>query len=547
MDAGYRRWWVAAGLLMAHAACGGGGGQDSTSAPEPQPEFRSLSGAGNNAESPAVGRADTPMARMAHPAYPDGLAEPSGIDRPNPRTVSNIVARQSGNRPNARGASDFLWQWGQFLDHDLTLAREQADAPLPIPVPPGDEHFDPTGSGAVEIPFDRSEYDPETGQADPRQQMNSLTAYVDASQVYGSDEHRAQALRRNDGSGKLRTSEGALLPLNTTGLENNPDSDDPSLFVAGDIRANEQVALTAMHVLFVREHNRLADRLRSADASLSGDAVYQHARAIVIAKMQRITYDEFLPLLLGEDALSEYDGYEPDTEARLANEFATVAFRLGHSLLSSTLRRVGPDGQTIAAGDLPLRDAFFFPPERLRTEGGIEPLLRGLAGQPAQALDPLVVDDVRNFLFGPPGDGGRDLIALNLQRARDHGLPAYNELRRSLGLTAKATFADISSDPEIRARLLEAYDSVELIDPWIGCMAEDHLPGAMVGELAFSILKHQFEALRDGDRFWYERLDAATYTELGVEEIERASLAQVIRDNTAIGDEIPDNVFRVSP
>ena len=190
-------WSVAVVLVAALAACGGGEGQDSTSAPDPQPEFRSLSGAGNNAESPVVGRADTPMARMAHPAYPDGLAEPSGIDRPNPRTVSNIVARQSGNLPNARGASDFLWQWGQFLDHDLTLAREQADAPLPIPVPPGDEHFDPAGSGAVEIPFDRSEYDPDTGQADPRQQMNALTAYVDASQVYGSSDARAQALRRS--------------------------------------------------------------------------------------------------------------------------------------------------------------------------------------------------------------------------------------------------------------------------------------------------------------------------------------------------------------
>lgn len=546
-DAGCCRWWVTTGLVVALAACGGGESETPPTATDPEPEFRSISGAGNNTESPVVGRADTPMTRMVHPAYPDGLAEPSGIDRPNPRAVSNIVARQSGSLPNAAGASDFLWQWGQFLDHDLTLAREQADAPLPIPVPPGDEYFDPAGSGAVEIPFDRSEYDPSTGQADPRQQMNALSTYIDASQVYGSNEERAQALRRDDGSGKLRTSEGALLPLNTTGLENNPDSDDPSLFVAGDVRANEQVALTAMHVLFVREHNRLAERLQSADAALDGDALYQHARAIVIAKVQRITYEEFLPLLLGENALSAYDGYDPDTEAHLANEFATVAFRLGHSLLSSTLRRVGPDGQTIAAGDLALRDAFFFPPERLRTEGGIEPLLRGLAEQPAQELDPLVVDDVRHFLFGPPGDGGRDLIALNLQRARDHGLPAYNELRRSLGLTAKATFADISSDPEIRARLVEAYDSVELIDPWIGCMAEGHLPGAMVGELAFSILKRQFESLRDGDRFWYERLNAATYTELGVEEIGRASLARIIRDNTAIEDEIPDDVFRVAP
>ena len=487
------------------------------------------------------------MTRMVNPDYADGISVPSGQARPNPRAVSNIVATQSESILNARGASDYLWQWGQFLDHDLTLAREhRPQETMPIPVPPGDEYFDPSGTGAVEIPFDRSEYDPQTSGSDPREQINSLSAYVDASQVYGSSETRARALRRMDGSGKLRTSGDDLLPRNTTGLPNNP-SDDPSLFVAGDVRANEQVALTALHTLFLREHNRLVDLVAAAEPELSGEMLFQRARMILIAKVQRITYDEFIPLLLGEDSLAPYTGYDPQVDASLDNEFATVAFRLGHSLLSPTLLRLDAEGRTIPEGNLPLRSAFFFSPEALVEAGGIEPLLRGLAAQQAQELDTMVVDDVRNFLFGPPGDGGRDLVALNLQRARDHGLPAYNELRRSLGLTAKSTFADVSSDPEIQSRLAIAYDSVELIDPWIGCMAEDHLPGAMVGELAFAILKQQFEALRDGDRFWYENEDAVSFSALGRAEVEQASLARVIRNNTGITDEIPDDVFRVSP
>lgn len=542
----YRVFLIGPWLLTAALSGCGGDDSDSGSAP-PAAEFRTPSGAHNNPDDPDMGRAETTMSRMAQAEYADGLSAPSGQALPNPRAVSNLVASQNESRLNARGASDYLWQWGQFVDHDLTLAREHMPhEPMPIPVPPGDEHFDPSGTGAAEIPFDRSEYDPQTGQSGPREQINSLSAYVDASQVYGSSETRALALRRMDGSGKLRTSGDDLLPLNTTGLPNNP-SDDPSLFVAGDVRANEQVALTAMHTLFVREHNRLVDLIAAAEPGLSGEMLYQRARTILIAKVQRITYEEFIPLLLGEDALAPYTGYDPQVDASLDNEFATVAFRLGHSLLSPTLLRLDAEGQTIPEGDLPLRSAFFFTPDQLVEAGGIEPLLRGLAAQQAQELDTLVVDDVRNFLFGPPGDGGRDLIALNLQRARDHGLPAYNELRRSLGLTAKATFADVSSDPETQSRLAAAYYSVELIDPWIGCMAEDHLPGAMVGELAFTILKQQFEALRDGDRFWYENEDAVSFSALGRAEVEQASLSRIIRNNTDISDEIPDDVFRVSP
>ena len=100
--------------------------------------------------------------------------------------------------------------------------------------------------------------------------------------------------------------------------------------------------------------------------------------------------------------------------------FSTACFRVGHTLLSPTLLRLGEAG-TIPEGNIPLAAAFFAP-EAIILDGGIDPILRGLAAQPAQEIDPQVIGAVRNFLFGPPGAGGLDLASLNIQRGRDHGL-----------------------------------------------------------------------------------------------------------------------------
>ena len=444
--------------------------------------------------------------------------------------------------PNHLNASDYLWQWGQFLDHDLDLT-DGIDPPesVDIVVPAGDPFFDPEGIGNVIISFNRSIYAPSTGidPANPREQINEITAWIDASNVYGSDTERARALRANDGRGRLKTSAGHLLPFNTDGFA-NAGGDSPSLFLAGDVRANEQVGLAAMHTLFVREHNRLANQIRNQNPDLNGEEIYERARRIVGAQMQVITYKEYLPALLGPNALAPYPGYRANIDASISNLFATASYRYGHSALSPTLLRLDRDGNEIDAGHLALQDAFFSP-QRLIDEGGIAPLLRGLAHQICQRVDPYVIDDVRNFLFGPPGEGGFDLVSLNIQRGRDHGLPSYNDVREALKLGRAARFSEVTSDAELRARLASVYNSVDDIDVWVGGLAEDRLPGALVGRLIFTVLKDQFEALRDGDRFWYQRVLSSAE----LEQVENTRLADIIRRNTKIRNEIPDDVFHV--
>ncbi|MEM8934641.1 MAG: peroxidase family protein, partial [Acidobacteriota bacterium] len=480
-----------------------------------------IDGTGNNTANPDWGATAIELLRLTTVEYADGYSEPAGEDRPSAREISNAVADQDTLTSNDRYLTDFVWIWGQFIDHDIDLSTEaDPEETLPIDVPTGDPEFDPFGTGAVTIDLDRSDY--VVDEAGVRQQLNTITAYIDGSVVYGSDEATASSLRTFDG-GRLLTSEGDLLPLGEDGF-----------FLAGDVRANENVALTSMHTLWVREHNRLADQIAESDPSLTDEQIYQQARALVTAQIQAITYNQWLPALLGVDAIAAYEGYDPTVNASIANVFSTAAFRFGHSMLSTELLRLNADGSTADEGNLSLADAFFSPNEILTH--GIDSLLLGASAQVAQEIDSMIVDDVRNFLFGPPGAGGLDLASLNIQRGRDHGLADYNQTREDYGLARVTSFAQITSDEELAAKLEALYGSVDQIDPWVGVLAEDHVAGASLGELGRTILIDQFTRLRDGDAFWYERYLPPTL----VAFVEAQTLATVIRRNTDVGGELDD-------
>lgn len=500
---------------------------------------RSYDGSGNNVAHPAWGAAGADLLRMCPPAYGDGVWTMARSWTSGPREVSNAVVAQNMSLPNSRGMSDMVWQWGQFIDHDMDLTPSGGTEIEMISTPVNDPYFLGTP-----IPFSRSVYNPASGISSPREQVNMITSFVDGSMVYGPSGAVAAGLRTGSG-GRMRTTAhatGDLLPYNTTGLPNDPGplgGDPASFFVAGDVRSNEQAGLTSMHTLWVREHNRRADEVAAANPGWSDEQVYQRARKIVGAEIQAITYNEWLPALLGTVEVASYKGYDPDVSPGVASEFSTAAFRIGHTMLSSTLRRLDANGNTIPEGDLTLQGSFFNPANI--TQAGIEPILRGLASQAAQEVDTMIIDDVRNFLFGPPGAGGMDLASLNIQRGRDHGLPDYNSIREEVGLAPVTSFSQITSDLGLAAALASVYGDVNEIDPWIGMLAEDHLPGSSVGELMAMILADQFARTRDGDRFWYQA-DPELAGLLG--ELDATRLGDIIAANTGITN-LQGNVFFV--
>lgn len=509
-------------------------------------DVRTIDGTGNNVAHPQWGSTNEQLLRRSAPAYADGVAAPSGSDRPSARLVSNLLAQSpAGGIVNDRDWTAFVYAWGQFLDHDIGLTDTATPRDrFPIAVPAGDAWFDPAGTGTATISMSRSASDPSTGtgRGNPRQQTSTITAFIDGSQVYGSDATRAAALREFTG-GRLRTSEGGLLPFNTAGLPNANDAHrvaDSGLFLAGDARANENPELLALHTLFVREHNRIAAEAAIANPRLSDEQLYQHARRLVIAELQKITYDEFLPALLGPsrpgpDGIQPYGGYRADVNPGIATEFSTVAFRVGHSMLGDDIEFLAADGSPVR-DPLSLRDAFFNPAPL--SQVGIDPILKYLASSRGQEIDTRVVDDVRNFLFGAPGQGGFDLAALNIQRGRDHGIADYNTVRAAYGLPRTTSFAQITSDVAVQRSLEQAYGSVDRVDPWVGGLAERHLPGSSLGPTFTRIIVEQFTRLRDGDRFWYQRSLGAS----GLRAVEATTLADVIRRNSQATNLQP-NVF----
>lgn len=501
--------------------------------------YRTFDGTGNNLLYPLWGSAGSQLLRVAPADYGDGVSSPAGADRPGARAVSNAVMAEAEEVLNERFLSDYVYVFGQFLDHDLglTVTAGPAEA-FSIPVPRGDPFFDPAGTGTRVIGMNRSAYDPATGTrpGNPRQQVSVVTTWLDGSQVYGSDPARAAALRTFAG-GRMTTSAGDLLPFNTMGLDNQNRSPLPpeQLFVAGDVRVNENIELTAVQTLFVREHNRVAGRIAAANPGLGDEEVYQRARQWVGAEIQAITYNEFLPALLGEGALRPYAGYRPGVNPGIANEFAHVAFRVGHTFLGDDVEFLDNDGEEIRE-EVTLSDAFFNP--GLVQETNIGPILKYLATDKAREGDAALVNSVRNFLFGPPGAGGFDLGALDVQRARDHGLADYNSMRAAYGLPRVRNFAQITSDRELQRKLRDLYGNVNNIDAFVGGLAEDHSAGSSVGPLFRRIIADQFERLRDGDRFWYERI----YSGRQLADLERTTLTGILRDNTTITN-VQDNAF----
>ena len=515
--------------------------------------YRTYNGTFNNPGHSERGAAHTALIRLAGDGYVDGQSIPAGPNRPNPRTISNTLFAQEGLLNDPVGLSDYTWVFGQFIDHDVTLTDVPQES-MPIPVPAGDPQFDPFFFGSVMIPFQRNAPRPGTGVGvgNPRNYDNEITAFIDGSAVYGSNRERAEWLRSFE-DGKLKVSEGNLLPYNTVDGERSGALDpsaphmadgvgiSPFHFVAGDVRANENPLLAGFHTLFVREHNLQCARLKGAHPDWTDEQLYQHARKIVGGLIQAIVYNEWLPAM--GVPVEDYQGYDAAVHPQLTNTFTAAAFRVGHTLLNGNIRRLDANGNVVPEGNMTLRDAFFNP--TVLAEDGLDPFLRGMAEQTQQKMDSRVVDDVRNFLFGPPGAGGLDLVAINIMRGRERGLPAYNNIRLAYDLPMNFTFDQINPDREVYTVLEQLYEGdVTEVDPWVAMVAERAENGSIFGSTIRRIMSRQFTDLRDGDRFFY--LNDPVLTEEEKDEIHNTTFRDVIVRNSGV-QLMQENVFRAMP
>ena len=429
---------------------------------------------------------------------------------PSARLISNEVSEQTGSVPNSHGLNELFTFFGQFIDHNLVATTENEEEPTTIPIPEDDPVFNEP------FPFLRSVRVQVPGTSFERP-INVLSSTLDLSAVYGANPTRFDLLRESN-SCRMKTSSGNNLPLNEFGLSNAPTTSN-KFFVAGDHRANEHPVLTSLHTIFLREHNRLCEKIENRLPFFSSRRMFDVARKINIAQFQKIVYEEFYPAIINAP-LPKYRGFKSMVDPTVSVVFSTAGFRVGHTLVGNVVSRIDQSGTTLPG--IPMMDMFFRPASALQP-GDIEDFVRGAGGTLAQEVDNKVVDALRNFLFtNVEGQEGMDLVSLNIQRSRDHAVPSYNQVRQKFTGTTAATFADISSDTIVQGQLMAAYGEVNKVEAWPGMISEDRTEGGL-GKTMANVWRDEFVRLRDGDQFFYRRQNR-------IPRIVRRRLRKCVRD-----------------
>lgn len=527
--------------------------------------FRTITGECNNRRFRTQGASATAFRRLVNGVYEDGIqallgtAQGRNLGRispflpphPSARFVSKTIVRD--RRQDELPFTHILMQWGQFLDHDLDLGPEleaecegckPTEICEPIQVPEDDQKF---GKGTPQngdcLTFRRAIPTCVTdtpGSFSAREQINDVTSYIDGSMIYGSNRRQELATRAfKDGllleGPPVTGTRQPLLPVDKTGevvacLGRSP----PDCFLCGEVRCNEQVSLTVMHTIWLRQHNILAKKLKVLNPFWDDERLFQEARKIVGAMIQKITYFDYLPKVMGVDVFNSLVGsfnrYNRTVDASVPNAFATAAYRYGHSLVRPLFNRLGVNYAPLSIGPLNLRDMFFNPPQ-IRNSLGTDSIVRGWVSQNALRMDEFMNKVLTSQLFERDDTPGMDLASLNIQRQRDHGMPGYRTWRNFCQRTFPQLPPAEFENELTNVRFLNTYGDEDNIDLWVGGIAETRLPGSLLGPTFACLFGLTFRNVRDGDRFYFEK-KTRVFTKPQLTEIRKTTLSRVLCDTS---------------
>ena len=464
---------------------------------------------------------------------------------PNARLVSRTI--HVDNDAPSNNCTHFTTQFGQFVDHDITLTPMEPvdqccgitgdERCLPIDVAE-DKHFNSLNITCLHFARSIPHCEENGGR---RNQLSAITSFVDGSQIYGSDLETAEKIR-SFVNGELNVTvrdTGNLLPkINDT-------------FTAGEVRAREVPGLTLSHTIWVREHNRVAKILSSMFED--DEEIFQLARRVVVAEYQNIVYGQYMSEILGTDDLKPLpDGsnYKPKVNPAMANEFATAAYRFGHSMVQGKTELLAVDNPAQVVGSFELRDVYF---DDEFYVNAFDNILMELIYRPSQSNDASISEDVTNHLVA----AGRinDLASLNIHRGREHGLPGFCSYYRKFqapGFNCKsgwdAKYTGIPTD--LWTKMQEVYDHPSDIDLFTGGISQENEDQSQLGKVFQAIIRDQFKRTMEGDRFFFNHkkhksLNGVGFTKKAQEILRARTMSGVICDTTSL-TKVPINVFRMN-
>ncbi|MGB8249833.1 MAG: peroxidase family protein, partial [Azonexus sp.] len=265
-------------------------------------------------------------------------------------------------------------------------------------------------------------------------------------------------------------------------------------YIAGDGRANENIALTTIHHVFHEEHNfqvrniqeailaqderavALGDNthsvahdwqvataftdakgnyLLSAGGAIAWDEgkLFDAAKLTVEMEYQHAAVDQYARTITPD--IAEFVGYNSGENSTISLEYSQAAFRFGHSTMRETIDMLDPNGSiTGKVMSVALEQAFLNP--ALFAEKGAASIALGLTHQQMNEIDELLTPAMNTGLLGQP----LDLAAINIARGRDIGLPTLNDFREAIGLTRYISWSDFGANmvhPESLVNFIAAY------------------------------------------------------------------------------------------
>lgn len=501
-------------------------------------KYRTYDGFCNNYKYPYWGTTYTSYTRLLTPNYADEMWEPETLFKVP--TIGLEIAKHVDSAPIKYSLT--LVGWTNLVSYDMAhtvsyrMLHTGADIicctsenrklmprhrhPLCMPLIDQDQNCFNYVRSMLSVPYDK-----EFGAA---QQMNAVTHYLDGSTIYGATTEIAKTLRLKS-KGHLRI------------LADECKNGEPCL-MAGDIRPNMDPISAALHIILMREHNRVASSLSEINPQWDDETLFQEARRIVIAELQHITYNEWLPLLIGQS--QSFEAYSVGTEPHVYNSFANAAMQFVTSLFGDELRLYNEE--RTSASKLPMRYSFV-EPKFFQDDLLMDSLIRTLATQNCQTNDLKFSEAMTKYLFSENNETGFNTISLIIQRGKDHGLPSYIKFRKLFELPNK-DFNSLADDipTQERQQLQNIYSDVNKVDLFVGGLAESPRRGALLGRTFAKIINLQMRRTRKGDNFFYDN-PSQTYpfTSEQLEEIRKSSLARLLCDNSRNITKMQPNAFLV--
>ncbi|XP_078495922.1 dual oxidase 2 [Ciona intestinalis] len=458
-------------------------------------EFPPFNGWYNNRGNPSLGIPDASLTRSLPPHYKDGVYEPSGWERPNVRSISNLIFSGPQGLPSTNNKTALFLFFGEHVMQDILDTSRSGCPPeyFNIMLNASDSHFSTT-----EMPYERSSYQASnTGYSPnhPREQINGVTSYLDGSQIYGHTKAWSNNLRllRSTCNGRTSASnlfssqgratdcrgelaslddQGEFPVLNNVGLplDNSWTTKDHVIesakrfYRVGSRQGNENPFVLTVGITWFRHHNWLARNIRDSNPNWSDDDVFNEARIQNIATYQKVLMYEWLPELLGTCSslnqsqclnVTPYTAYSSGTSASVSDIFEGTARHFLSTITppgvfvrskfneSSGGCEFRPTSSTSPA--LSLCNSYWDPAETFKV-ASIDEITMGMASQIAELEDNVVTPSLRHNYYGSRRFSRRDLMATILQKGRDHGLPDYNVAREEFGMQTKATMMDINQN-----------------------------------------------------------------------------------------------------